>query len=105
MAADVDAIARIIPRITTPRSCPTSSTPSKPMIWPKWSARWSVFSEPGATRSLADDDRGLTVETLIAEIAAVFHWPLSELMQMELAELIDWRRRAVALWNRMNNPE
>jgi len=24
---------------------------------------------------------------------------------MELAELIDWRRRAVAVWNRMNNPE
>jgi hypothetical protein len=43
MAADVDAIARIIPRITSPRSCPTSSTRSKPMIWPKWSARWSVF--------------------------------------------------------------
>jgi hypothetical protein len=32
----------------------------------------------------------------------VFHWPLSDLVQMELAELIDWRQRAVALWNRMN---
>jgi hypothetical protein len=35
----------------------------------------------------------------------VFHWPLSDLVQMELAELIDWRQRAVALWNRMNTPE
>ncbi|HIQ16431.1 MAG TPA: GpE family phage tail protein [Novosphingobium capsulatum] len=47
----------------------------------------------------------MSVESLIADIAAVFHWPLSELIRMELAELIDWRRRAVAVWNRMNNPE
>ncbi|WP_317976027.1 GpE family phage tail protein [Novosphingobium pituita] len=47
----------------------------------------------------------MSVESLIADIAAVFHWPLWELNQLELSELIDWRRRAVAVWNRMNNPE
>ncbi|WP_442947150.1 GpE family phage tail protein [Novosphingobium sp.] len=28
-------------------------------------------------------------------MAAVFHWPLSDLSKMDLSELIDWRRRAV----------
>lgn len=41
----------------------------------------------------------------MADIAAVFHWPLSELVQLELAELLEWRQRAVAVWNRMNKPE
>lgn len=38
----------------------------------------------------------------MAEIAAVFHWSLSELSALELDELLDWRERAVAAWNRMN---
>ncbi|NKJ40813.1 GpE family phage tail protein [Novosphingobium sp. SG720] len=41
----------------------------------------------------------------MADIAAVFHWPLSELSQMDLADLLAWRTRAVAVWNRMNKPE
>lgn len=31
----------------------------------------------------------------MADVAAVFHWPLSELREMEIDELIDWHRRAV----------
>jgi hypothetical protein len=62
------------------------------------------FSEQGPARSDAGDERGLSVESLIADIAAVFHWPLSELIRLELADLIDWHRRAVPR-NRMNNPE
>jgi hypothetical protein len=42
---------------------------------------------------------------LIADIAAVFHWPLSDLAAMDLADLLDWHRRAVAAWNRMNRTE
>jgi hypothetical protein len=53
MAADVDAVARVIPRITTPRSCPTSSTRSRPTIWPKWSARWSVFLNKAQREAMA----------------------------------------------------
>jgi hypothetical protein len=77
---------------------------SRPTTSPKWSARWSVFSEQGPARS-DDGDDGLTVETLIADIAAVFHWPLSDLAEMDLADLLDWHRRAVAAWNRMNRTE
>ena len=37
----------------------------------------------------------------MADIAAVFHWPLSELRALELDQLVAWRERAVACWNRM----
>ena len=37
----------------------------------------------------------------MANIAAVFHWPLSELREMDLDELIDWSGRATARWNAM----
>lgn len=30
----------------------------------------------------------------MADIAMVFHWPLSELVGMPLSELIGWRERA-----------
>jgi len=40
----------------------------------------------------------------MAEIAAIFHWPLSELRELTLGELVDWRDRAVAWWNRVNAP-
>ena len=38
----------------------------------------------------------------MAEIAAIFHWPLSELRELDLRELLEWRERAVAWWNRTN---
>jgi len=38
----------------------------------------------------------------MANIAAVFHWPLSELFALDLDELIAWNDRAVAIWKRMN---
>lgn len=41
----------------------------------------------------------------MADIAAVFHWPLSQLRELELDELIDWRDRAVSSWNRMQGKE
>lgn len=42
---------------------------------------------------------------MIADIAAVFHWPLSELAVMDVTDLIAWRGRAVERWNRMNRTE
>ena len=39
----------------------------------------------------------------MADIAAIFHWPLSEMAAMDILDLIDWRERAVARWNRMND--
>ena len=30
----------------------------------------------------------------MADIATVFHWPLSDLVAMDLADLIAWRERA-----------
>jgi len=39
----------------------------------------------------------------MADIAAIFHWPLSELKALDLDELILWRGLAVEGWNRMNS--
>lgn len=41
----------------------------------------------------------------MADIAAVFHWPLREMEGMDLIELIAWRGRAVDRWNRMTRTE
>lgn len=38
----------------------------------------------------------------MADIAAIFHWPKAELEALTLPELLDWRERAVARWNRMH---
>ncbi len=38
----------------------------------------------------------------MADIAAIFHWPRSELEDLSLPELLDWRERAVSRWNRMH---
>ncbi|MZG51672.1 GpE family phage tail protein [Dickeya solani] len=37
----------------------------------------------------------LTVDDLMADIAVVFHWPPSTLFPMSLAELINWRAKAL----------
>lgn len=41
----------------------------------------------------------------MADIAAIFHWPLSELEGLPLDELIAWRHRAVTRWNRMQGQD
>lgn len=41
----------------------------------------------------------------MADIAAIFHWPLSELAALDLAELFLWRGLAIERWNRMNRTE
>lgn len=30
----------------------------------------------------------------MADIAAIFHWPLADLAALEIEELVDWRQRA-----------
>lgn len=40
----------------------------------------------------------------MADIAAVFHWPLSELQALPVDELVAWRERAVVSFNRMWGP-
>jgi len=42
---------------------------------------------------------------MIADIAAVFHWPLAELLAMPIDDLAHWRELAVARWNRMQGGE
>lgn len=41
----------------------------------------------------------------MADIAAIFHWPLSELASLDFAALVAWRNLAVDRWNRMNVQE
>jgi hypothetical protein len=36
----------------------------------------------------------------MTDIAAIFHWPLSELEALPIDELITWRSRAIDWWNR-----
>lgn len=36
----------------------------------------------------------------MADVAGIFHWPLSDLVAMPIDELVMWRERAVAWWNR-----
>lgn len=40
---------------------------------------------------------------MMADIAAVFHWPLSELAAMDVLDLIDWRTRAVDRFHSMHD--
>lgn len=42
---------------------------------------------------------------MIATIAAIFHWPLSELLRMSFAELAHWRELAVQRWNEQQGGE
>lgn len=42
---------------------------------------------------------------MMADIAAIFHWPLSELAALDLADLMTWRGLAIDRWNRMNRTE
>lgn len=41
----------------------------------------------------------------MGDIAAIFHWSHAELAAMSIDELLRWRERAVATWNRMNTPK
>jgi hypothetical protein len=38
---------------------------------------------------------------MIADIAAIFHWPLAEIEALDLADLMLWRGKAIDRWNRM----
>ncbi len=38
----------------------------------------------------------------MAEIAAIFHWPHSELAAMTIEQLAQWRNAAVRTWNALN---
>lgn len=40
----------------------------------------------------------------MADIAGIFHWPLSELKALDMDELVDWRDRALQFWNKVNTP-
>ncbi len=40
----------------------------------------------------------------MAEIAAIFHWPLAEIAALDMTALLYWRNAAVRAWNRMNVP-
>ena len=42
---------------------------------------------------------------MIANVAAVFHWPLSEMMPMEVEELAMWAALAIDRFKMMNRVE
>ncbi len=42
------------------------------------------------------------MEHMIANVAAVFHWPLSEMLAMDVEELAMWADLAVDRFKKMN---
>lgn len=42
------------------------------------------------------------IDDAMADIAAVFHWPVSEMAEMTVSEVLDWRDRAVERWKQMH---
>lgn len=38
----------------------------------------------------------------MADIAAIFQWPLSDMYELELYELASWHEKALDRYNRMN---
>ncbi|WP_312846180.1 GpE family phage tail protein [Sphingomonas sp. IC081] len=66
--------------------------------------REGFFYAPGDEGRDGQGTWGL-IEEQIANVAAVFHWPLSEFAAMDLEELAMWSRLAVDRWNTMNRVE
>lgn len=40
----------------------------------------------------------------MADIALIFHWPLSDLLALSLSDLLLWRKLAIDRWNHVNAP-
>lgn len=40
----------------------------------------------------------------MADIAAIFHWPLAQIAALDFDALLYWRNAAVRAWNRLNAP-
>ncbi|WP_288739549.1 GpE family phage tail protein [uncultured Rheinheimera sp.] len=38
----------------------------------------------------------------MADIATIWHWPLSEMAAFELEELASWHEKALDRWNKIN---
>lgn len=45
------------------------------------------------------------IDDAMADIAAVFHWPLSEMVEMPVSEILDCRDQAVERWKQMHGPQ
>jgi len=41
----------------------------------------------------------------MADVAAIFHWPMAEIAALPVEDLFAWRDRAVARWNHMHGSE
>lgn len=41
----------------------------------------------------------------MGDIAAIFHWPLSDLAALPLDQLVKWHGVAVDWWNRVNRQD
>ena len=41
----------------------------------------------------------------MADIAGIFHWPLSELLALTLDQLLSWHERAIAFHHKLHPPQ
>nr|WP_229765016.1 GpE family phage tail protein [Yersinia enterocolitica] len=60
---------------------------------------WFFVAETGGVTL----DPKLEVDDLMADIAAIFHWPPSELWALSLTELVRWRHKALLRSGAVNN--
>ena len=40
---------------------------------------------------------------MMADIAIIFHWPLSEMAAMDIEELMDWHDKALDRWEKIKS--
>ncbi|GAE12376.1 GpE family phage tail protein [Yersinia pseudotuberculosis] len=90
---DVDALIRVLPRVTTPNLTVPEINNLEPADIYALSQALALFflTELGAVRF----PDSLTVDDLIADIAITFHWPPSATEEMSLGELLEWRHKAI----------
>lgn len=89
---DVTALITVLPRISTPALTSNDVAFLDTADLMELGAEVAGFHDEGSGQS----GWPARVEDFMADVATVFHWPLSEMLGWTLQELIEWRERARA---------
>lgn len=98
---EMGAVIQVLPKITTPRIRRSEAEQAQPAALIALGARVSSLLIDGlqeAQQTMSDDSLRLppAVEEAMADIATVFHWPMAELRELTIPELLTWHARARA---------
>lgn len=96
---DVDALCKVLPRVTSPALTPQQIYQMDPVDFATLGGHLVTFFVP---ESLTEGNQGSDslelvddVDEAIANIAVIFHWPPSTYDDMDIVELSKWHRRAL----------